>query len=73
MYRSDRIPVRGPPAIGRYRASPHAGTRRRSPARRRGIVLPRGKATPSVHAVHTARYQVPYRTEINSVCRYGPV
>ncbi|RZS00356.1 hypothetical protein BHM03_00030051 [Ensete ventricosum] len=48
MYRSNRIPVRGPPTTERYHASPHVGTRRHlvfpcgNEATRRCLVSPRG-------------------------------
>ncbi|RWW05402.1 hypothetical protein GW17_00031324 [Ensete ventricosum] len=41
MYRPDRIPVHRPPATGRYRASPHAGTKRCLAFPRRNEASPR--------------------------------
>ncbi|RWV79817.1 hypothetical protein GW17_00058996 [Ensete ventricosum] len=48
---SDRIPVRGPPATGAYRASPRMGTRQRLVFQRENEAMPRlparGKGTAS--------------------------
>ncbi|RWW38398.1 hypothetical protein BHE74_00056365 [Ensete ventricosum] len=52
MYRSNRIPVRGPPTTERYHASPHVGTRRH-------LVFP------DMHCVyHSIPGTVPYRDKL---------